>query len=86
MRRVTHGSSGVLGKVVGRVESTSDTSLELRVAVVRGLDDGELETAGVLEVQVQLAVLGLVSGARAGSGVHLEGVETESDDLICSLG
>jgi hypothetical protein len=49
--------------------------------VVRAVDDGELEAARVLEVQVQLAVLGLVGRVVAGSDVGLETVETEGDDL-----
>lgn len=50
--------------------------------MVGGLDDGELEAAGVLEVEVQLAVLGLVRRRGAGARVHLEGVEAEGDDLL----
>lgn len=49
--------------------------------MVGRLDDGELESSGVLEVQVELAVLGLVRRPGARSGVDLESVKTEGDDL-----
>lgn len=75
------GVAGRLAEVVGRVESASDTGVELGVAVVRAVDDGELEATGVLEVQVELAVLGLVGRVEAGSDVSLELIEAEGDDL-----
>ncbi len=83
--RSTHGSRGVLREVVSRVKGTGHASLQLGVAVVRRLDDGELEAAGILEVQVKLAVLGLVRRHGAGTGVELEGIETECDDLVCLI-
>jgi hypothetical protein len=49
--------------------------------VVRAVDNGELEAAGILEIQVQLAVLGLLSWVIAWSDVSLELVETEGNDL-----
>jgi hypothetical protein len=49
--------------------------------VVRAVHNGELEAARVLEVQVELAVLGLLGRVVAGSDVGLELVEAEGDDL-----
>lgn len=73
--------AGRLAEVVGRVEGARHARVELGVAVVRAVDDGELEAAGVLEVQVELAVLGLLGRVVAGSDVSLEAVEAECDDL-----
>jgi hypothetical protein len=50
--------------------------------VVGGVDDGVLEAAGVHEVEVQLAVLGLVGGVGAGADVGLELIEAISNDLL----
>lgn len=75
------GGAGVLGEVVGAVEGARDTSVQLRVAVVGAVDDGELEAARVAEVQVELAVLGLGGGVVTGADVGLELVEAERDNL-----
>jgi hypothetical protein len=45
------------------------------------IDNSELETPRVLQVQVQLAVLGLVNGGESWTDICLEAIETESDDL-----
>lgn len=76
------GRRGVLAEVVRAVEGAGHALLELRIAVVRALDDGELEATGVPEVQVQLAVLGLESRAHIGSDVGLEPIEAECDDRL----
>ena len=75
------GVSGGLGEVVGRVEGACHAGLELRVAVVGAVHHGELEPTRVLEVQVQLAVLGLLGRVVTGSDVGLELVEAKGDDL-----
>jgi hypothetical protein len=49
--------------------------------VVGGVDNGVLEAAGVHEVEVQLAVLGLVGCDGAGSNVRLELIEAISNHL-----
>ena len=49
--------------------------------MVGGVDDGVLEAAGVLEVQVQLAGLGAVGLHGAGADVGLEFVEAVGDNL-----
>jgi hypothetical protein len=49
--------------------------------VVGSVDDGVLEAAGVLEVQVQLAGLGSFGSCGAGADVRLELVEAVGDDL-----
>lgn len=75
------GGAGVLGEVVGAVEGARDAGIQLRVAVVGAVDDGELEAARVAEVQMELAVLGLGGGVVAGADVGLELVEAERDNL-----
>ena len=60
---------------------TGDTGVETSPAVVGGVDDGVLEATGVLEVQVDLAVLGLLGGLDAWADVGLELIETIGDDL-----
>jgi hypothetical protein len=49
--------------------------------VVGRVHNGVLEAAGVLEVQVQLAVLGLVGRGDTGANVRLELIEAVSNDL-----
>jgi hypothetical protein len=73
---------GVLREVVGRVERPGDGRVELGIAVVGAVDNGELEAARVLEVQVQLAVLGVVADDGAGSDVGLEAIKAEGDNLL----
>jgi hypothetical protein len=52
-------------EVVGRLESTSDTLLDGGVATVIGGQDGVLESSGVLDVKVKLAVLALLGDGDA---------------------
>ena len=49
--------------------------------MVGGVDNGVLEAAGVLEVQVKLAVLGLLRRGDVGANVRLELIEAISNDL-----
>lgn len=56
--------AGVLAEVVGAVEVARDALLELRVAVVRALDNGELEATGVLDTAVSSVLV--VPGTRRG--------------------
>jgi hypothetical protein len=49
--------------------------------VVGGVNNGVLETTGVLEVQVELAVLAAVGGGGARANVGLELIEAISNDL-----
>lgn len=76
------GRRSVLAEVVGGIESSGDAGVELGVAVVGAIDNGELEATGVLEVQVELAVLGPLCGVVVGSNVSLEAVETKGNDLL----
>lgn len=62
------GGAGVLAEVVGAVKGAGDALLELSVAVVGGLDNGELEAAGVLCRECLLA-LAFVSLTFTGMGV-----------------
>ena len=74
--------AGVLAEVVRRDEAAGYAGVETCPAVVGGFDNGVLETAGVLEVQVQLAVLGAVGGRSAGADIGLEGVEAVGYNLF----
>jgi hypothetical protein len=78
----TYGLAGVLREVVGRDEVSCHAVVKPRVAVVGGVHDGVLEAAGVNEVQVELAVLGLVGGVGAGADVRLELIEAVGNDLL----
>jgi hypothetical protein len=49
--------------------------------VVGGVDNGVLEATGVLEVQVELAVLAAVGWDGTRAGVRLELIEAISDNL-----
>ena len=71
----------VLAEVVRRVERPRHAPVQLRVPVVRAVHHRELEPPRVLEVQVQLAVLGLGRRVVARSDVGLELVEAEGDYL-----
>jgi hypothetical protein len=77
----SYGSTSILGEVVGGDEATGHTIVQTSPAVVGGVDNGVLEAAGVLEVEVQLAVLGLVGRGNAGANVRLELIEAVSNDL-----
>jgi hypothetical protein len=80
--RWTYSLSGFLGEVVGGEESAGDAGVETGEAVVGGVDNGILEATRVLQVQVELAVLGVVGGLSARANVGLELVETVGDDLF----
>lgn len=73
--------ASILGEEVRRDESAGDALIQARPAVVGRVDDGVLEAARVLEVEVQLAVLGVVGGLGARADVGLELVEAVGDDL-----
>jgi len=82
IRAAPYGLRSILGEVVAGDEVASDTLIQTSPAVVGGRDDGVLETTRVLEVQVQLAVLGLLARGDAGADVGLELIETVGDNLI----
>jgi hypothetical protein len=50
--------------------------------VVGGIYDRILEASGILKVEVELAVLGVVGGFGARADVSLELIETVGDDLM----
>lgn len=77
----SRGLSGILREEVARHEVPFDTLVEACPSVVGSGDDGVLEAAGVLEVQVKLAGAGVVLLADVGTNVGLELVETVGDDL-----
>ena len=67
--------SSLTREVVGGLEGAGDARLDGRVATVIGRQDRVLEAAGVLEVDVELAILALLGDcdARAdGSNVRVE--------------
>lgn len=72
--------SSVSGEVVGRLESARDTLLDGRVATVVGGQNGVLEASWVLNVDVQLAVLALLSNGDAGADRGDVRVEDERHD------
>ncbi len=80
--RKTHGLSRILREEISRQECACDTRVQLRVAMIHGVDDGVLETTWVCEVEMQLAVLGFVGLRRSGSDVGLERVEADGYDLM----
>lgn len=78
----TYSLGSRLREVVGGKEVSGNAGVETSVPVVCGVRDGVLETAGVLETQVELATLGLVCLSGSGANVCLECIKTKGDDLI----
>jgi hypothetical protein len=79
--KFSYSGAGVLGEVVRGDEAACHALVEACPAVVGRVHNGVLEAAGVLEVQVQLAVLGLVGRGDTGADVRLELIEAVSNDL-----
>jgi hypothetical protein len=77
----THRLSSFLGEVIGRDEASSHAFVKTRPTVVGSVYDRVLETTRILEVQVQLAVLGAVCGSGARADIGLELIEAVSNDL-----
>lgn len=73
---------GLAGEVVGRLEGTSNTTLDRGVTAVVGTKDRVLEASWVPDVDVELAVLALLgdSDARADRGDVL--VEDDGDKSL----
>lgn len=80
--RYSYGLASILGEVVGRDEASGYAVIKTRPAVVGSIENGVLETTGVLQVQVQLAVLAAVGRDGAGADVRLELIEAVSNDLL----
>jgi hypothetical protein len=55
--KVAYSLSSILGEVVSGQECSSDTGVETSETVIGGIYDSVLETTGVFEVEVELAVL-----------------------------
>jgi len=68
------------GEVVSGLESTRNALLDGRVPTVVGRQDGVLETSGVLKVNVNLAVLALLSNGDTRADRGDVGVEDEGDN------
>lgn len=69
----------VTREVVGGLAGTkASLGNESKPAVV-GLEDGELPSLGVLDLDIQLAVLTELGGGNAGAGLGDEAVEEDSD-------
>lgn len=71
---------GHAGEVVVGLEGAADALLEGSISTVIGAEDGVLEATGVLDVDVQLAVLALVGDGNVGADGGNVGVEDDSDD------
>jgi hypothetical protein len=76
------------GEVVGGLEGAGDTLLDGSVAAVVGGQDRVLEASRILDVDVELAVLALLSESDTRAGGGDVGVEDESHDaaIIRDLG
>jgi hypothetical protein len=72
--------SSLTREVVGGLQGPGDALLNGRVTAVVGRQDGVLEPAGVLEVDVQLAILALLGDGNAGANRGDVGVEDEGDN------
>jgi hypothetical protein len=72
--------SSLTGEVVGGLEGAGDALLDGRVAAVVGRQDRVLEAAGVLHVDVKLAVLALLGDGDAGADGGNVRVEDEGHD------
>lgn len=68
------------GEVVGRLQGTGDTLLDVGVAAVVGAEDGVLEAAGIFELESELAVLALFRDGDVGADGGNVGVVDESHD------
>ena len=68
------------GEVVGRLERASDALLDVGVPAVVGAQDGVLESAGVLQLESELAVLALLGDGDARADGGDVGVVDESYD------
>lgn len=67
-------------EIVGGLEETSDTLLDGGIATVIGRHDGVLETSGVLEVDIELAVLALLGDRDTRTDGRNVRIENESDN------
>ena len=76
--------SGLSRKVVGRLLGAGDAGVEVRITPIVGGEDGVLETAGIQEVKIELAVLtALGDGRLAADGSH---VAVHEDRQGCLVG
>jgi hypothetical protein len=70
-----------LGEEVSGQKISCNTRIESCIAVVGGIYNGILETAWVLQVQVDLASFGLVCLGSRGTNVCLERIKTKCYNL-----
>lgn len=70
---------GGAGEVVGRLESTTGALLKGGITTVIGTEDGVLESPGVGDVNIQLAILALLGNRNARTNRGNVRVEDESD-------
>jgi hypothetical protein len=70
---------GLTGEVVSRLESTSDALVDVRVTAVVGAENGVLEASWVPNVDVELAVLALLSDSDAGADGSDVSVKDDGD-------
>jgi hypothetical protein len=74
----TYGLTRILREIVTRHKLAGDASVHTSPAMVCSLNDGILETTGVFEVQVELAILGVVRLHGVGANVCLERILNDS--------
>jgi hypothetical protein len=72
--------SSLTREVVGGLQGAGDALLNGRVAAVVGRQDRILEASGVLEVDIELAVLALLGDRNAGADGGNVRVEDEGND------
>jgi hypothetical protein len=72
---------GILREVVGGQEGPGNAGIKLGIAVVGGIDNSKVEAAGVLQAQVDLALLSVVGDSGSWSDVGLEAVESKRHNL-----
>lgn len=78
--------AGILREVVGGNEVTSDTLIETSISVVGGVNNGVLKASGILEVQVELAVLAAVRDGSSGANIGLELIKSISNHGLVRRG
>lgn len=67
-------------EVVGGLEGTADAFSEGSISTVVGAENRVLESTGVLDVDIQLAILAGLGGGNAGAYGGNVGVEDECDN------
>ena len=67
------------GEVVGALDLAGDALVEVGVATVIGSEDGVLEATGIQQIEVDLAVLAVLSNGDGGAERGDVGIEDQGD-------